>query len=278
MRLSDLKDKAPALLLLLASVILAITFSVPVGRERRRSQTNYKSLEGFCALFQVRQDSAPVQAESRPAPAAVQSAVPNRMKQVDVQRPVAVLEKMRRVRARSRLKDALADSPRHSAAKIAVPRPSASVDAATVSAATTTAAAGKTPDAAAPAVPRPMTFDSVAEDYDDDAAKYPMERSVAQGPVTLSLCGLSQSKNPVILKVSVTNQGDVDFFIKELTVRDGHLFIPSKFYARLFVEPGRTRAAYITFERPRAGADVHVALKEDRENGRVVELPVPYSF
>jgi hypothetical protein len=123
-----------------------------------------------------------------------------------------------------------------------------------------------------------VTFDSVAEDYDNDPSKYPMERNIVQGPITLGLCGLSRSKNPVILKIAVTNQGGEDFFIKELTVRDGQRFLTSKFYVRLFVEPGRTREAYITFDRPHAGADVHVVLKEDRENGRVVESAVPYSF
>jgi hypothetical protein len=260
--------------LLLASVILAITFYLPVGGERRRSQTKYKSLEGFSGIFQVHQDSAPVHVESRPSPAVVQSVVPNRINQTEGLKPGAVMGKRTRGRARNRLKDAMADSPRQSAV---LKQLAPSVDASTVNA-TTTAAVEKVSPVITPVVSRPVTFDSVAEDYDNDPSKYPMERNVVQGPITLSLCGLSRSKSPIILKVAVTNQGGEDFFIKELTVRDGPHFLASKFYVRLFVEPGRTREAYITFDRPHAGADVHVALKEDRENGRVVELAVPYSF
>ena len=277
MQLSDLKDKAPALLLLLASVILAITFYLPVGAERRRSQTKYKSLEGFSGLFQVHQDSAPFQAAVRSAPALVQSLAPNRMNQAEGLKAVAAKEKIKRGRTHNRLKDALADSPRHSAAKIALQEQAPSVVVSTLSA-TSAASAEKTPEASAPAVSRPVTFDSVAEDYDNDPSKYPMERNVVQGSITLNLCGLSRSKSLTILKVAVTNQGGDDFFIKELTVRDGQRLLTSTFYVRLFVEPGRTREAYITFDRPHAGADVHVALKEDRENGRAVELAVPYPF
>ena len=277
MQLSDLKERAPALLLLLASVILAITFYLPVGVERRRSQTKYKSLEGFSGLFQVHQDSAPIQGEVRPVPAVVQSAVPNPITQADVAKRMATKKKMTRARGRSRLNDALTYSPRHSATRFALGQEAPSVVVSTLSASSHTAAE-KTPETSAPTVSRPVTFDSVAEDYDNDPSKYPMERNIVQGPITLGLCGLSRSKNPVILKIAVTNQGGEDFFIKELTVRDGQHFLASKFYVRLFVEPGRTREAYITFDRPHAGADVHVALKEDRENGRVVESAVPYSF
>lgn len=129
-----------------------------------------------------------------------------------------------------------------------------------------------------PAQTMAETADFVAEAYENDPAKYPMDRNAAQGAITLSLCGLSRQKNRYILKVSVTNRGEEDFFVKELSMRDGRAALATKSFFRLFVEPGRSREGFVIFDAPRTGADVHVALKEDREKGRVVEFTVPYSF
>ena len=68
-----------------------------------------------------------------------------------------------------------------------------------------------------------------------------------------------------------------DFFVKELSVYDGSAFIALKSYFRLLVEPGRTREGHVLFD-AHPGAKVKLTLKEDRENGRVMELPVRYPF
>jgi hypothetical protein len=118
----------------------------------------------------------------------------------------------------------------------------------------------------------------VGEIYENDPAKYSLDASAAQGTIVLRLRGLSRSGGRYILKVSVTNRGGDDFFVREFSLRDGQEVIGSKSLVRLFVEPGRTREGFVVFEKPRTGAAVHVALKEDKEKGRVVELAVPYPF
>jgi hypothetical protein len=118
----------------------------------------------------------------------------------------------------------------------------------------------------------------VGEIYENDPSKYALDASAARGSIVLRLRGLSRSGGRYILKVSVTNRGGDDFFVREFALRDGKEIIGSKSLVRLFVEPGRTREGFVVFEKPRTGAAVHVALKEDREKGRVVELPVPYPF
>jgi hypothetical protein len=154
-----------------------------------------------------------------------------------------------------------------------------SVPAASVTVAASSAAVKPEAHAPAPAaIPAPETADSVGELYENDSAKYSLDANAAQGSIVLRLRGLSRSGGRYILKVSVTNRGGDDFFVREFALRDGKEVIGSKSLVRLFVEPGRTREGFVVFEKPRTGAAVHVALKEDREKGRVVELPVPYPF
>ena len=140
------------------------------------------------------------------------------------------------------------------------------------------AVADKPASAVVPAKFAAETADHVTESYENDEAKYLLDLSATQGTIMLSLCGLSRKNGRFILKVAVTNRGGEDLFVRELSVRDGLTVRPAKSYFRLFVEPGRSHEGYVVFDPPRSGADIHVALMEDREKGRVVELPVPYSF
>ncbi|UPT75000.1 MAG: hypothetical protein M0D55_04610 [Elusimicrobiota bacterium] len=130
----------------------------------------------------------------------------------------------------------------------------------------------------AAATPAAETVDSVGEIYANDPAKYSLDASAVQGSIALRLRGMSRSGGRHILKVAVTNRGGDDFFVREFVLRDGQEVIGSKSLVRLFVEPGRTREGFVVFEKPRTGAAVHVALKEDKEKGRVVEVAVPYPF
>jgi hypothetical protein len=267
----NFKENAPALLLLLATAIMAVTFSLPVWGERRRSQTRYQSFSGFIGVFEVRQDSASARSTTSAEPPQTKIAPRG------LDNKPAGGSNSRRKTGRAKLNPAIKIAPSHDWPHlVSAQTPTAivsSVDKSTVTASTNTAASLD-----APAKPAAETADYVAESYENDQAKYLMDRSVAQGPTTLSLCGLSRHKGRAFLKVSVTNNGSEDFFVKELSVRDGRTALAAKSFFRLFVEPGRTREGFIVFDVPRAGADVHVALREDREKGRVVELPVPYSF
>ena len=271
----NFKENAPALLLVLATAILAVTFSLPVGGERRGSQTRYQSLSGFVGAFKSRQDSPLAQsaaaAEPQPKivpPAAAASSSRSKANQ-------------RRKAAHSKPNPAIKLAPSHAWPHlVSAQTPLAIAPFVEKSSVTesSTASAETPASVAAPARSAAETADFVAESYENDPSKYPMDRSAARERVALTLCGLSRQKGRYFLKVAVTNNGSEDFFVKELSVRDGRTALAAKSFFRLFVEPGRTREGFVVFDVPRAGADVHVALREDREKGRVVELPVPYSF
>ena len=269
----DLKENAPRLMLLLTSIILMVTFGLPVGSERRRFQTRYQTLSGFVGAFEVRASTtsapAPILAEP-PHPVEVSPDVSPRVK-----------AQVKRRNARTKSESKLKEAPSHRWPHLVTAQSPSAIEAA-VEKSSVTLSSGTVTEKTSPTVvsakSAAVTADFVAEAYDNDPAKYPMERNAAQGPITLSLCGLSREKDRYILKVVVINRGEEDFFVKELSVRDGRATLASKSFFRLFVEPGRSREGFVVFDAPHAGADVHVALREDREKGRVVELSVPYSF
>lgn len=273
---SFIEENAPAILLVLTTVILAVTFSLPVGAERRRSQTRYQPLAGFIGAFEVRQDSAPAQSRSEAAPQPP-GARPALTVGMSPRRAAAVKRRALRAEIAADRKDAPSHRWPHLVSAQTPPVSSSSVEQSSVTL-STAAVADKPAPAAASAKPAVETADHVADSYESDEAKFLLDRSTTQGEITLSLSGLSRKDGRFILKVAVTNRGSEDLFVKELSVRDGQTEKPAKSYFRLFVEPGRTHEGYVVFDPPRPGADIHVALKEDKEKGRVVELPVPYSF
>ncbi len=266
-----IEENAPGLLLVLASVILWVTFSLPVGAERRRFVTRYQPLAGFVGPFEVQKSSAPLQAPPRQEPPPfVTVGMPPR-------KAVAVRRKALRAQLAAERKDAPSHRWPHliSARTPAASAPTIEQSSATVSPAV---AAEKPAAAIPPAKFVAETADHVADSYESDEARYLLDRRATLGAITLSLCGLSRKDGRFILKVSVSNHGGEDLFVRELSVRDGQALRPAKSYFRLFVEPGGTHEGYVVFAPPRSGADIHVALKEDREKGRVVEIAVPYSF
>lgn len=260
-----LSDKAPALLLATASAILAAAFCLPAGGER----TQYQRLVGFVGTF----EPSPSADTSGKGAASARGETWGLVAQAVRQKytPVQADALLSRVESFSKDKPAPHRS-RPQTRKPAAPTPSISVAAST---------AAVKPDAATPtpiAAPAPETTDSVSARYENDLSKYPLDKSAAQGPIVLRLRGLSLNRDRCILKVAVTNRGDDDFFVRDFGVHDGRDILAAKSFVRLFVEPGRTREGFVVFDKPRTGADVHVVLKEDREKGRVVELPVPYPF
>lgn len=265
------------LMLALTSVILMVTFGLPVGSERRRFQTRYQALSGFVGVFEVRPSSSTASASMPVEPPHPAEVVPSPAAARSPHTKARPSRRNRRVKPESGLKDAPSHRWPHlvTAQTPSAIEPGIEKSSVTLSSGTITERAAP---AAAPARSATETADFVAESYENDPAKYPMDRSAAQGPIGLNLCGLSRQKNRYILKVVVANRADEDFFVKELSVRDGRTSLTAKSFFRLFVEPGRSREGFVVFDAPHGGADVHVALKEDREKGRVVELSVPYSF
>lgn len=270
---ASLRDNAPALLLALASAILAVAFTMPIGAERL-ARTQYQRLEGFAGSFE------PAKASGAPAQGAtagggetwglVAQAVRQRYTPVEANALLSRVESLTKAQEPARK---TSERPSRTKAK----KNAAEATPAVVAAST---AAVKPEAHAQPvaAVPAPETADSVGEAYENDPAKYSLDASAAQGTVILRLRGLSRAGGRYVLKVAVTNRGGDDFFVREFVLRDGQDVIGCKSLIRLFVEPGRTREGFVVFEKPRNGAAVHVALKEDKEKGRVVELAVPYPF
>ena len=268
---ASLRDKAPALLLVLASAILVVAFSLPFGAERL-ARTQYERLEGFVGSFEAAADAG---AKSTPTAGTDTWGL---MAQAVRQKytPVEANALLSRVESLTKTKETADKAAAHLAR---VKTRKRAVAAAQVAVAASSAAVK--PEAHAPAlaaIPAPETADSVGEIYENDSSKYALDANAAQGSIVLRLRGLSRSDGRYILKVSVTNRGGDDFFVREFSLRDGKEILGSKSLVRLFVEPGRTREGFVVFEKPRTGAAVHVALKEDREKGRVVELLVPYPF
>ena len=270
---ASLRDNAPAFLLVLASAILVVAFSLPIGTERL-ARTQYQRLEGFVGSFEPSKDSAAGAASPTAGTETwglVAQAVRQRYSPLEAAALLTRVESL--TNAKKPVEKPTSHFERAKARKLAA----ASAAAAAVAA----SSAAVKPEAHAPALaatPAPETSDSVGDLYENDTAKYSLDASASQGSIVLRLRGLSRSASRYVLKVAVTNRGGDDFFVREFVLRDGQEVIGSKSLVRLFVEPGRTREGFVVFEKPRTGAAVHVALKEDKEKGRVVELAVPYPF
>ncbi|MBI2787320.1 MAG: hypothetical protein HYX59_01435 [Elusimicrobia bacterium] len=245
---ASLRDNAPAFLLVLASAILAVAFGLPIGAERL-ARTQYQRLEGFVGSF----DSAKApDADVKGAPATgtetwglVAQAVRQRYTPIEANALLSRVESL--TKTKETTEKAAARSIRQTR-KRAVPAAPAAVAA---------SSAPITPQSPAPppaATPAPETADSMGEIYENDPAKYSLDPSAAQGSIVFRLRGLSRSGGRYILKVSVTNRGADDFFVREFSLRDGQEVIGSKSFVRLFVEPGRTREGFVIFEKPRSSS------------------------
>jgi len=128
--------------------------------------------------------------------------------------------------------------------------------------------------AAAPADDSP---EALRDAFEGDPSKFPLDAKTWAEGVFLRLAGLCKVKAGYIVKVSVTNRSGADFFVQELGAYSGEDLVSIRSHIRLFVEPGRTRDGYLVVAPP-PGAQVKIKLKEDREKGRVLEVPVRYPF
>lgn len=138
------------------------------------------------------------------------------------------------------------------------------------------------PSASAPqavrATPPDYALEDIADRFEADESKFPLDRSIESGGESLHLVGLEKLPKMFVLKVAVVNAADADFFIKAFAVTAGDQILSSRSIFRILVEPQRTREGYVLFERPQAGASVRISLKEDGGKGRTLETAIPYSF
>jgi hypothetical protein len=136
-----------------------------------------------------------------------------------------------------------------------------------------------TTPAPVPSVDVPQyALEDVADRYESDESKYPLDRSVTNTGVTLSLIGLERPEKAFVLKIAVANASTADFFVKGFSITSADQYLGSHAIFRLMVEAGRTREGYVMFSRPQAGAAVHIKLQEDGGKGRALDIAIPYPF
>jgi hypothetical protein len=126
--------------------------------------------------------------------------------------------------------------------------------------------------------PPEYALEDIADRFESDESKFPLDRSTEAGGVALHLIGLEKLPAMFVLKVAVVNSGDADFFVKEFAVKVGNQILSSRSDFRVLVEPQRTREGYVLFERPPSGSNVRINLKEDGGKGRALETAIPYPF
>ena len=153
------------------------------------------------------------------------------------------------------------------------------------SVAPSTAPAPAAPEAPSPAArpaasstPPDYALEDIADRFENDESKFPLDRSTEAGGVALRLVGLEKLPKMYVLKLAVVNSTATDFFVKTFTVAAGGQILSSRPIFRILVEPQRTREGYVVFEKPLAGASVRVNLKEDGGKGRSLEMAIPYPF
>lgn len=240
------------------TVLLCIGFWTPIGQERLGG-TAYKRFDNVLVRFmEVAPSSAPASGLTPSAPAAT----------VGGGAPAGTRGRSRKAAKPNREKAALP-------ARASRPEPAVAVS----------SAPSPIEGIAQPASPRPAphtpqdsySADLIREAFDAEPSKLRLDTKESGERVVLRVAGICRWQGRYIVRVLVTNQTGADFFIKELSAYAGPALITVKSYFRLFVEPGRTRDGHVVFD-PASGAKVKISLKEDREKGRVIEVPVPYPF
>ncbi|MDE2491543.1 MAG: hypothetical protein KGM24_11895 [Elusimicrobia bacterium] len=270
-RLDQFKDQWPVVVFGAVTAAMVFGFLARSGGELGRARTIYRPMAGFTGDFDAASSSGNSAGIGRGASEsaaalglmseAVQGAYPP-VQATEVLRSISSL-----VRPRSRPREAHVGRHVRQAKAIKAP-PKKSVP-----------PPSKSPPArpAAPAAPQD-TWDSVSDLFDADPAVYPLAKTAVTGGVALRLVGLSRHKRRCILKVEISNESPDDFFVRSLSVSDGRGDLEPESFVRLFIEAGRSRDAFVVFDVPPKGAQIHAALKEDKEKGRTIALTVPYPF
>lgn len=134
------------------------------------------------------------------------------------------------------------------------------------------------PAPATTAASQDLALDNIAQKFENDPSKYPLDRSRKLEGVTLTLLAVGRLDRLFVLKVAVANETDADFFVKGFSVQAGTDDLGSRSSFRILVEPRRSRTGYVLFGQPQPGAAVKIKLKEDGGKGLAIEMPVPYPF
>lgn len=254
-------------------MVLCAGFAVPIGPERGYG-TTYARLAGLSARFGPAGPVAGAPAlETGPREgAAPPASSPEPLAAGRVSGSGAPRPAKGRRKHRGKGAAALADIGVATSTRTAVPQPDQ------------TPPAGPSPlDGLPQAAPRPPAVpvddspEALREMFEADPSKFPLDAKAWAEGVFLRLAGLCKVKSGYIVKVAVTNRSSADFFIQELGAYNGEDMVSVRSHIRLFVEPGRTRDGYVVVAPP-PGAQVKIKLKEDREKGRVLEVPVRYPF
>lgn len=262
-----------------ATMALCVGFSMPIGRERGYG-TTYARFAGLTARFTPA--AAPTGSKSREAAEATAAAEApvGFSSSAGTQTPAAGARPgggaLRLPRARwkhpAKAGDALADVGVSTLTASAVPQRDQ-----------TPISAPSPLDGSPQAAPRPAAArmddspEALRDAFESDPSKFPLDAKAWSEGVFLRLAGLCKVKPGYIVKVTVTNRSGADFFVQELGAYSGEDLVSIRSHIRLFVEPGRTRDGYVVVAPP-PGAQVKIKLKEDREKGRVLEVPVRYPF
>ena len=252
------------------TVALCVGLSMPIGRERSY-RTTYSSFAGLTARF------APVNQSSvrpQPAEAAIPAVVPS-TPSITVSASAPLIGKSSLPNLRDRRRRRPVES-RTDAVTLSTPSAAPQMDQTPIVAASPLEGIPLAVPRQAPAEPDDSP-EALRDAFEADPSKLPLDAKVAADGVFLQLSGLCRMKGRFIMKVAVTNRSGADFFVKELGAYNGEDLISFRSHIRLFVEPGRTREGYVMFA-PQAGAQVKIKLKEDREQGRVLEVSVRYPF
>lgn len=270
---TPLRNSAPWIVAI-ATVVLCAAFWLPLGGERL-NRTTYQALQGLVAPFGPPQLATGKKVDVAQAPsetsahrdeslsaAAVRSAPDRR----HVGRKKAISTKKAKPAQFTAAKHSPGptvpeplDAPRSTPSPIeGIPQPTSSAPPAIVS-------------------PDDYTADVIRDAFEGCDSKFPLDAKSSLGGVLVRLQGLCRWQGHFIVKVAVSNQSASDFFIKTLDVYDGAELTTIKPYFRLLVEPERTREGFVLFD-ARPGAQVKLALKEDRENGRSLQVSVRYPF
>lgn len=169
----------------------------------------------------------------------------------------------------------------HSAPAVAAARPAPIQTPAAASAlavSTATVAPVQATPRAVPSSPPDYALEDIADRFENDESKFPLDRSTEAEGMTLRLVGLEKLPAMYVLKIAVVNSTPMDFFVKAFSVVAGGQILSSRPIFRILVEPQRTREGYVLFERPQAGASVKIILKEDGGKNRSLETGIPYAF
>lgn len=270
---TPLRNSAPWIVAV-ATVVLCAAFWFPLGSERL-NKTTYRALQGLAAPFGPPQPAAGKKADVAQAP----SEAPPRRDDPSAISAERSAQDRRHVGRKKALFIKKARPGRLAAAKhSSVPTAPEPIDGPR----NTPSPIEGIPQPASPAPPAVVSPDDYTADVIRDAfegcdSKFPLDAKSAAGGGLLRLQGLCRWQGHFIVKVAVSNQSGSDFFIKTLDVYDGAELTTIKPYFRLLVEPERTREGFVLFD-ARPGAQVKLALKEDRENGRSLQVPVRYPF